>query len=795
MGNEIGGVTLFSKLTQSRGLLFGLLLLSIFTMLSTSAWAQRGPDSPESDFQQGLPKADIVFVMDESGSFFNDALAVDANINVIARVLETSLDYNIGIVGFGAFDGHGGTSYEGQPYVSLPLTSDMNQFSDALKRLVTVGKYEYGFNALQLAASSEMEFRPNSQACIIMITDEDADIDGEHPAIAADAIAAIQARNAYFLGVVDFDHGTTVEDYGPGPNSVSTAADGSVFDIYSFRENPAPVLREILSACIKRVQDENGMGDGNGETTPPPDTSGDLRLIVTRLVEQQNDFIARLSAILVRLDLLESRDPSGVPADLEDRLDEYDRNFARINIFLQNLEENFALFSRRLDANDEALTSMRVSIAALQDSDAAILARLSELEARIAGFANNEDLNALLAWRTEASEQLASLLALFGQVDSLRADLDALIASEELQEGKLDELSARVETLAANLTQMAADLGGRVTSLEGRLDAFDAAFGALQSKLGDLDAFNAQFQDLSSRLAALQGTVDDHDKEIERLKELAGSWDQEIAALTSKVSDLASQVADLSGLSDRVSDLETALANLDARLADTEDALTGRIDTNEADIGNLQRDLEDAQRQIEDLLRQLEDNAFALQSDLDSLASSLGSRIQSLLRRIQSLEGGVGADAETMRQLENLANLISQLQVRMAELSSQQNAQYEELTGKIERNEEWIMMIEAYLGLGDDKEGTSIDERMNAIEARLSELAANQRESQRSIGDLQNALDALRNQMAELEGRTGGESAAIDPARLRAAQRLAELAFLTAVAAIGLSLLFFLSKS
>lgn len=785
----------FSKITQSRGILIGLLLLSLFAMLSTSAWAQRGPDSPQAGFDRGLPKADIVFVMDESGSFFNDALAVDANVSEIVKVLEASLDYNVGIVGFGGFDGHAGTSYEGQPYVALPLTSDMKAFSDALKKLVTVGKFEYGFNALQLAASAKMEYRPNSSACIVLITDEDSDIDGDHPALVADAISAIQARNAYFLGVVDFDHGTTVEDYGPGPDSIATATDGSIFDIYAFRENPAPVLRQIMFACVRRVQEENGMENGEEPVVTPPDTTDELRIVITRLIEQHDGFLAQLSALITRIELLENREPTGVPAGLEDRLDEFDRNFARINIFLQNLEENFNLFSQRLDANDDAIRSLSISIRALEDNDSAFLARLSELEARIEGLGDNAEIQALIAWRIEASEQLTNLMGLFAQIESMRANFDAFIAAEEAQNSRVAELSARVEALAANLTQMAADLGGRITVLEGRLDQFDAAFADLQTKLGNLESFIGQFQDLSSRLAALQDTVDEHDMEIDRLMELAGTWDQEIATLTSKVSELASQVEELSGLSDRVTDLEAAFESLDARLTDVENALSGRIDTNEAAIGNLQADLEEVQRQIEDLMRELDDSAFALQSDVDSLASSLGSRIQSLLRRIQSLEAGIGPDAETMRQLENLANLISQLQVRLAELSAQQNAQYEELTGRIDTNEEWIMMIEAYLGLGDDKAGASIDDRMSLIEGRLSELAAGQRENQRSLDDLQAALDALRNQLAELEGRTGGESAAIDPARLRAAQRLAELAFLTAVAAIGLSLLFFLSKS
>ena len=767
-----------------------LLVVGVFAISSQS----------EVHATTGLPMGDIVFVFDESGTFFDDHDAVKRNLNVIVPLLKGVIDYQFGLVGFGSYRGHGGTSYAGQPHVHQTLTPDVDTFSEAMDGLVKQGKPEYGYAAIQLATSDQLGFRAGAAPCVIMITDEDADISVDHPVTRDNAIAAIQRAEAFFLGVIAFDFGTSMEDYGPLGGSIAQVTGGQVFDIEEFREDPAPVLREIIASCILNVQ-ENGVPDGPPDTTPPDNDNGnqdgdgggglfggntqiDLAPIVTRLIDEHGTIFARLRIIEEKLNKLDVT--IEIPVTIDERFLHIERTIAGFNVFFENIDANFTQIDARFGAIEQGMTSIRASIAELHDNDIALAARMSEIETRLSALEANGDFSELLAWR-EAAE--AQLVALHAQHDGIMAELESLRASHAGFGEQFADLTTRLNAVEAHLSDLSASLNARIAELEAHLAAFDARFAELNAQLENLDV-----SALSAELSGLRAIVNQNTNMIETLRGMAATWDQDIADLNAAVSDLSSQLAELQSLSEKVAELQASVDTLAA----TTDTLDVRVTANEDAISSLTAELHAIQLEIEDLLQKLDDNAFALQADLDSLASSLGSRIQSLLRRIQSLEAaGTGPDQETLDQLESLANLISQLQVRMAELTSKQNAHYEELTSRIDLNEEWIMMIEAWLGLGDNKEGqTNIDARMAAIESALSDLSAQLRESQRSIGDIQRSVDELRDRVGELEARpAGGDGNAVDPARLRAAQRLAELAFLTSVAAIGLSLLFFLSNS
>ena len=757
---------------------------------------------PEAHATSGLPMGDIVFVFDESGTFFDDHDAVKSNLNVIVPLLKGVIDYQFGLVGFGSYRGHGATSYAGQPHVHQTLTADVQEFSKAMDGLVKQGKPEYGYAAIQLATSDQLGFRAGAAPCVIMITDEDADISVDHPVTKDNAVAAIQRAEAFFLGVVAFDFGTTMEDYGPLGGSIAQVTGGQVFDIDEFREDPAPVLREIIASCILNVQ-ENGVPDGPPDTTPPDNDNGnqdgdsdgggglfggntqiDLAPIVTRLIDEHGTIFARLRIIDERLDNLNVT--IEIPVEIDARFINIERSIERFGVIFENIDANFTQIDARFGAIENSLTTIRASIQELHDNDVALAARMSEIETRLSALEAQGDVSELLAWREAAEAQLAEL---HGQHSAIMAELESLRASHAGFGDQFADLTTRLNAVEAHLSDLSANLSARIAELEAHLAAFDARFAEINAQLENLDVTM-----LSEELSSLRAIVNQNTNMIESLRGMAATWDQDIADLNAAVSDLSAQLAELQGLSDQVAELQAAVDTLSA----TTDTLDARVTNNEDAIASLTDELHAVQMEIEDLLQKLEDNAFALQADLDSLASSLGSRIQSLLRRIQSLEAaGSGPDQETLDQLENLANLISQLQVRMAELTSKQNAHYEELTARVDLNEEWIMMIEAWLGIGDNKDGTTnIEARMSAIEAALSDLSATLRESQRSIGDIQRSVDELRDRVGELEARpAGADGSAVDPARLRAAQRLAELAFLTSVAAIGLSLLFFLSNS
>ncbi|TET96167.1 MAG: VWA domain-containing protein, partial [Dehalococcoidia bacterium] len=170
---------------------------------------------------QPLPVGDIVFMIDESGSMDEDIADVQANVNNIASQLGASVDFQLGLVGFGAFDGHHGTTYSGESHIHTALTSDVGAFSTAVGELVDNGSFEPGFQATVLGMSNAMGFRAGAGVCGILITDEDADIEAYAPETKADALAALNSRNAALIAIVDGTSGSTAADYGPNAGSLA----------------------------------------------------------------------------------------------------------------------------------------------------------------------------------------------------------------------------------------------------------------------------------------------------------------------------------------------------------------------------------------------------------------------------------------------------------------------------------------------------------------------------------------------------------------------------------------------
>ncbi|MBI1730001.1 VWA domain-containing protein [Candidatus Acetothermia bacterium] len=826
-------------------LLFCLLalagLLAFFSNASVLAQRQPATSNPAPTT---LPKGDIVFVMDESGSIFNDAMAVDANLNQIVQLLEGVLDYQVGIVGFGSYVGHMGTQYEGQPYINLKLTSDMKAFSKALKTLVTDGNFEYGFDAVKLATQDELGFRPGAGVCVVLITDEDADLSSEQPVSREDAIAALQKIHADFLGIVDPSYGTTMQDYGPLAGSLAQATGGKIFDIAKFRKDAGPVLRELISSCVSTVQNNNQNNNQNNGNTGTPSTQpqqpqpsyatseelDQLKIAFTALSNQNTDFLARLSQIVSRIEALEAKG-NGLPADLEARLTTYERNFQRIDITFQNFTANFNQYNLRLNDAEQNIASLRTTIAALQESNQNMAIRMQSLEDRIKALEGSDigdrvkaleavfvefdsfktDFGALLNWRDDAKQRLDALEKAFAdannQFNAIHATLTDLQNSDSGINSRVDDLTGRLKSLEDQTAQLSSGLGARIDALEKQLAGFagyEARFQEIESKLNgiDLSVYDAKFQTFAGEIDALQKAVTENSQDIASFKDRASAWDLDLSNLKGAVGSLVDKVSALGGLVQQVADLQSAVQGLQTKLQDTQDSFSARFQTNEANLDALKKEIDGVNSDLQDLIKRLSDKPFALQSDLDSLASSLGSRIQSLLHRIQNLEAaGQGPDPETKSQLENLANLISQLQVSLAQQASKQNADYEEVKNLIAGHEEWLQKIEAWKSM-DDERVAGLDQRLTTVEGSLNDLSAQLKDSQnkltanqKTMGDLQHSLTDLKTKLDDLANRMDGQSNALDPAKLRSAQRLAEIAFLTAVAAIGISLLFFLSKS
>lgn len=191
----------------------------------------------------GRPQADIVFVVDESGSMGSSQSHVRTRLRELSQdLIDEGIDLRLGLLG-----------YTASPRVLSPLTDDLDAFQSALGQLRTWGGLERGFLAVHRAMQEDIGHRPEAGTCAILIADEDADVSGGNGTKQA-ALDAMATRDAVFLGVVNPRSGNTRNDYGPNPGSLAEQTGGVVFDIADFRNDATPVLEAVLDACLEATE-------------------------------------------------------------------------------------------------------------------------------------------------------------------------------------------------------------------------------------------------------------------------------------------------------------------------------------------------------------------------------------------------------------------------------------------------------------------------------------------------------------------------------------------------------------
>lgn len=203
-----------------------------------------GADSDQVDPFDTRPPGDIVFVIDESGSMGDDQAAVRANVASIAEQLGAHVDFQMGLVGFGAGGDHD-ADFIGGGHLHLPFTNDLADIRGALSELVISGGYEPGYQALKIAMGDATGYREGAGVCAVLIGDESAN-QGLHVVDQAQARAELDARDAALFAIVD-------PTAGVGYTQLAEQTGGASFDIRAFRDDPKPVLDALVETCVADI--------------------------------------------------------------------------------------------------------------------------------------------------------------------------------------------------------------------------------------------------------------------------------------------------------------------------------------------------------------------------------------------------------------------------------------------------------------------------------------------------------------------------------------------------------------
>ncbi len=198
----------------------------------------------------GTRLADIVFIMDNSGSMEEEQNSIENNVIDFINNLESlGVDFALGLCRFGQDNNNGNPIIEDNGI----LTSDANYFKyNVWQRNVIDGSDEPGYYAI-VQSSSSFSFRPGAQKIIIIITDETPDQGGATQQNAQN----VCVNNSITLFALT--ESNLFDEFTP----ITNVTNGACFDIYSNFDNILDLIStQVANTYIVRYQSNNPAFDG-----------------------------------------------------------------------------------------------------------------------------------------------------------------------------------------------------------------------------------------------------------------------------------------------------------------------------------------------------------------------------------------------------------------------------------------------------------------------------------------------------------------------------------------------------
>ena len=199
----------------------------------------------------GVRLADIVFLIDTSGSMSGEIAAVRNNAIAFANALAASnIDYRLGLVRFGNSSG------ANPGIIGGGLTANAQTFTSWVGTLGASGSFEPGFAAVRLAIST-YSFRPGAQKVFILITDEDSDDRNKQS-----TIDLIQANDVTVHCAVSCSSGSSNSDYCDS-TSIRGVSGGLLFGVAGpYDQVLNTIAGDVANTYIVRYRTDNPVFDG-----------------------------------------------------------------------------------------------------------------------------------------------------------------------------------------------------------------------------------------------------------------------------------------------------------------------------------------------------------------------------------------------------------------------------------------------------------------------------------------------------------------------------------------------------
>ncbi|MBE5746254.1 MAG: hypothetical protein E7359_03085 [Clostridiales bacterium] len=292
----------------------------------------------------------------------------------------------------------------------------------------------------------------------------------------------------------------------------------------------------------------------------------------------------------------------------DDSLGDFGQHLAEIGVLVQEVQNDIADINieiDRLKRMDEIISSSIVGVIdqitliqqELEDKITAVGERVDSLEANQTDISNLENRTTVLEGQIESLNQKVDGLE-GGNTTEIQQQIDSLIASDEAQDVKIDQLTEENVTIS-----------GLISANHIAIESLNTNVSEIQegmSELGDIDvklgeeienltaeqtALKASVEVNSTSLATLQASFDGQTSKIEDVKTLAEGNSSKITALeesdAGQDEDIADAQADISLLNETTTSLSSSVATMEATLT-----------TNSEILATLQAEIQSLKSQI-----------------------------------------------------------------------------------------------------------------------------------------------------------------------------------------------------
>lgn len=337
----------------------------------------------------------------------------------------------------------------------------------------------------------------------------------------------------------------------------------------------------------------------------------------------------------------------------------------KIDGVIEDVANNKAEVEAQLATVNSLINSNTQAIEALKNADSEnyteLLGKITENTEKLTAMADELALvDSKLAANLEVAKaytdtEIAALkVALTGDIDAVRSELEAAVARIGAAEEKIEGINSAIELLKAEDQT----LNDALKTLSGNVDK-------------NVEAINSEIAKINEKIETLEGTVGTHTTQISDLQATAQKLQDDLAAVTITANEAKENLAQLQAK------FEAYVESNAQAMADLKEELNSNLSTAIAELGETLR--EELQAEVDKLnttIGELQTKDTELQKQIDALKTQIGA-----ISGDQSVVGLIDEKIEAVNEkIKNLTeNEIADLTSRISVAENEINNIYQEL--------------------------------------------------------------------------------------------------------------------